>query len=161
MNGNGIALSTYGNDFNFNFNDVRLVDEWGNPLTMESFAEVDFGAISIKEILQNVKMIITTPIWSVPLDRLFGLDMRIIDEPINLARHYIIPEILEKIQRFERRASVLQIDFEGEPLTGHLIPILQIRALNETYRDREPYQVQHAFEPALDYGVRTRQIARY
>lgn len=142
-----------GSDFNFNFSDVRLVDEWGNPLTMESFRDVDFGAVSYKEIFQNVKMILTTPLWSVPLDRLFGLDMRIVDEPINLARHFIIPEILAKIQRFERRASVLEIDFEGEPLTGHLIPIIRLRILNETYRDRVPYSVPFAFQPALEYGA--------
>lgn len=143
-----------------NFTDVRLVDQWGSPLTMESFAAVDYGAVSYKEIFQNIKMILTTPLWSVPLDRLLGLDMTLVDEPINFAQHYIIPEILEKIQRFERRAEVLEITFEGEPLTGHLIPIIRLRIANETYRDREPYLVQYVFQPALDYGFRTEQIAR-
>lgn len=127
------------------FSDVRLLDEFGQPLTHESLVEIDFGAISYTEVLQNVKTILTTPLFTVPLDRLFGMNYTVIDEPINHAQNFIIPEILAKIQRFERRARVLEVTFEGDGLVGHLIPTIRIQVQNETYRAREPYTMSHAF----------------
>jgi uncharacterized protein len=121
------------------FSDVRLLDQNGQPLTMASFAEVDFGAISFKEIFQNVKMILTTPMFTVALDRLFGLDFTLVDLPLNDVQNELVAEVIAKIHRYERRAQVLDVAFEGDGLSAHLIPIIRLRIRNETYRDRIPY----------------------
>lgn len=127
------------------FSEIRILDENGQPLTLEMLAELDFGAISFKEIAQNVKTILLTPLFTVPLDRLLGMDLTLVDYPINYAQTFLIPEILDRIHRFERRVEVLEINFEGDALVGHLIPILRLRVRNETYRDRIPYTEQNAF----------------
>lgn len=45
---------------------------------------------TVEEVLQNVAMIISTPKFSVPLDRNFGLAQRFIDKPIQTAQPVLI-----------------------------------------------------------------------
>ena len=49
---------------------------------------------TVEEVLQNVAMIISTPKFSVPLDRNFGLAQRFIDKPIQTAQPVLISEVL-------------------------------------------------------------------
>lgn len=108
---------------------AQLVNEQGIPFTNEDLSEIDFGATGLKEILQNVKIILTTPIWSVPLDRLFGMDFSFIDEPQPIAQNTIMAEVLQKVGRFEPRVQVLGIDYSGKAIDGHMIPSVRLRLL--------------------------------
>ena len=61
----------------------------------------------LEEVVQNVRMIITTPKGSVPLDRDFGLDFDVIDRPMPVARALMEVDIVDQVGRYEPRARVL------------------------------------------------------
>lgn len=86
---------------------------------------IDFGATGVKEILQNVAFILSTPLMSCPLDREFGWGMSI-DEPINLVKARYTYQITEAIKKFEPRANIESIIFEGDGLEGNLKPRVRV-----------------------------------
>lgn len=82
--------------------------------------DIDFGATGVFEVFQNVKFIILTTIWSVPLDREFGIDASFVDKPIPVAELIIGQEIALKINLYEPRAKFRDVSFSGDGLQGHL-----------------------------------------
>nr|DAV19468.1 MAG TPA: lysozyme [Caudoviricetes sp.] len=82
-----------------------------------------------EEVLQNVRMIISTVKYSVPMDRAFGIDGAIVDRPINIAKAHLTNEIFRAVRRYEPRAIIEAIDFNGDE-SGKLTPIIKIR-INE------------------------------
>lgn len=93
--------------------------------------EIDFAPKSVvEEVLQNVRTIITTTKYSIPLDREFGIDGSVVDLPINVAMARLTNEIFRAIRRYETRAVIESITFRGEE-TGRLIPTLEV-SVNET-----------------------------
>lgn len=98
----------------------------------ETLTEIDFAPqTELKEIIQNVKTILTTMKYSVPLDRNFGIIAASIDEPIPLAKAKCSAEIVEAIQRYEPRAEIVRITFNGDGMDGILKPNVQIRIKND------------------------------
>lgn len=81
---------------------------------------------TVEEILQNLKMILSTPQFTVPLNRGFGLAGRFIDKPFQVARTMIIAEVLDAVERYEPRAEVISVTCEGDGMTGKLIPIVEV-----------------------------------
>lgn len=59
-----------------------------------------------EEVLQNVAIIVSTPKFSVPLDRGLGLAQRFIDKPIQVAQSILISEVLDAVEEYEPRAEV-------------------------------------------------------
>jgi phage baseplate assembly protein W len=115
---------------------VRFVEaQNGKDITFADLAEIDFGAVSIKEILQNVRTILLTPKYSVPLNRLFGMDFLYVDMPQNQARDILVSEILEAIHFWEKRVEVVDVTFDPESdlIRGQVIPIVHLRIRNQTY----------------------------
>lgn len=93
--------------------------------------EIDFAPKSVvEEVLQNVRTIITTIKYSIPLDREFGIDGSVVDLPINVAKARLTNEIFRAIRRYEPQAVIESITFKGEE-TGRLIPTLEV-SVNET-----------------------------
>ncbi|GHU78850.1 hypothetical protein AGMMS49992_30170 [Clostridia bacterium] len=91
--------------------------------------KINFGAAGVEEILQNVRMILTTPIFSVPLDRLFGLDFSMLDQPMPMAQARLSEEIFKSLRKYEPRVDILQIDFvqsTAQSLDGHMIPSVRV-----------------------------------
>lgn len=76
-------------------------------------------ATELEEIAQNVKMILATQKFTVPLDRSFGIDGKFLDEPINAAQARAAAEITSAVNSQEPRARVKKIFFDGE-LSGGL-----------------------------------------
>ena len=98
----------------------------------------DIGRVRLNEtglvasVLQNVAVILSTPQQSVPLYRSFGLPMRFIDKPLNVAKVIAVAEITDALREFEPRASLVGISFvcdAGSP--GKLIPTVEVEILNE------------------------------
>jgi uncharacterized protein len=89
------------------------------------FKEVDFGATGIKEIIQNVSFILSTVIFSCPLDREFGITPDL-DSPVTIAQATNAANIIQAIQEYEPRAIVDEVLFEGNALDGQLKPIVRI-----------------------------------
>lgn len=70
-----------------------------------SLNETDY----VKSVLQNVSIILRTRQGTVPLYRDFGLPMRFIDKPMNIATPTMLIEAREAINRFEPRAELVNI----------------------------------------------------
>lgn len=73
--------------------------------------QIDFAARGILEVLQNLKVLMLTPIGSQMLDRTLGLDLSFIDKPIPQAQAMIVSEIVDKVPRFEPRVQVSDVAF--------------------------------------------------
>jgi phage baseplate assembly protein W len=81
---------------------------------------IDFGATGVKEVLQNVKTLLCTKKFSVPLDRDVGLAFSPLDMPYPKAQAGISTEIIQAIREFEPRAKKVKVEFSGEPVDGRL-----------------------------------------
>ncbi len=94
---------------------------------------LEIGASGLREIVQNVKVILTTAKGSVPLDREFGLDMRFLDQPVDRAKAMLMADMVAAVQRDEPRVQVLEVTVhEGDAAEGHLVPAVRI-AVDEKY----------------------------
>ena len=82
---------------------------------------------TLEEILQNVAVIISTPKFSVPLER--GLSQRFIDKPIPAAQSILISEVMEAISAFEPRAEVENVTFELGDTPGSMIPVVEVNII--------------------------------
>lgn len=72
---------------------------------------VDFAPSSVvDEIIQNVRTLLSTYVFSVPLDRTFGLSEDIVDRPVTpdvMAK--LQGEIFDVIKKYEPRVTVTAI----------------------------------------------------
>lgn len=75
----------------------------------------------LEEIIQNVKTLLTTRRWSVPLDRQLGLDMTVLDAPMSRAVAALRVEVIEALRKYEPRCRVKRVDFDGDT-AGRLVP---------------------------------------
>lgn len=81
-----------------------------------------------EEILQNIQIIISSPKFSVPLERGLGLTTKFLDAPTERAKAIFQAEIFEAIEKFEPRAKIKNISFvesKNEGL-GKLVPVLEV-----------------------------------
>lgn len=77
--------------------------------------EINFApANEAEEIAQNVRTIIATPKYSVPMDRLFGVNAEIVDRPTPKAMAQLQAEIIQAIRKYEPRCKVKKVTFEGD-----------------------------------------------
>lgn len=88
---------------------------------------IDFGAAGATEVLQNVRMILTTLAWSCPLDREFAWEPVELDGPINLVRAKSTARIIAAIKKYEPRAQVISVAYQGGGLNGVLKPVVKVR----------------------------------
>jgi len=95
-------------------------------IQMNETPEIDFApATVVEEVIQNVRTIVTTIKYSIPLDREFGIDGAVVDLPINVAKARLTNEIFRAVRRYEPRAVIESITFKGEE-TGRLIPTVGV-----------------------------------
>ncbi|GAV21618.1 GPW/gp25 family protein [Carboxydothermus pertinax] len=95
---------------------------------MAGAGEIDFAPSSkIAEILQNVRTIISTPKYSVPLNREFGVTISWLDDPLPVAQARLMNEIITAVLEWEPRVSVTQVIFDGDPQEGVLRPKVRVR----------------------------------
>ena len=83
----------------------------------------------IEEVLQNVRTLLTTIKYSVPLYRALVIDATYLDKPAPDAMARLRVQIVEEIQCHEPRAIVKIIEFkpyEDEAHTGMFYPVLSI-----------------------------------
>lgn len=100
--------------------DVSLMPEEIN------FAPANF----IEEVVQNVRTICTTSKYSVPMDRLFGVDAVMLDRPTPRAMAAMQAEIVQAIRKYEPRCKVKRVSFDGD-LDGRLNVKVRIDILEE------------------------------
>lgn len=88
----------------------------------------------VEEIRQNLVIILTTVIGTVPLDRKFGIRMDFIDAPVLRAMMKARIFILETIHEYEPRVEVLSIDFVENTIAaidGRLTAKVRVRIYDE------------------------------
>ncbi|WP_100406680.1 GPW/gp25 family protein [Bacillus solitudinis] len=88
-------------------------------VTIES---IDFSAQGTEEVYENLRVLYTTPLGSVPFNRSFGVSTDFLDEPLPIAKGFLIVEYREKTRRFEPRATVQEVLFDEDVQTGRIIP---------------------------------------
>lgn len=72
------------------------------------------------EIIRNLNVIYSTPKGSVAFDRNFGIDLSILDLPINIAKAKLVAEYIKITKKYENRVKVKEVLFTY--LDGNLIP---------------------------------------
>lgn len=93
--------------------------------------EINFAPQNIiDEVAQNVRTIITTPKYSVPMDRLFGINAEIVDRPTPKAVAEMQAEIIQAVRKYEPRCKVKKISFDGS-IDGKLMAKVRIEILEE------------------------------
>lgn len=89
--------------------------------------EINFAPQSkYEEILQNVRTILTTALFSVPLYRNFGINFDMLDEPIPIAQYKLTAKIITAVEKYEPRAKVTKVKYSGDGLDGVLKPTVSI-----------------------------------
>jgi phage baseplate assembly protein W len=103
-------------------------------ITSAARVPVIFGATGIEEIQQNIRFILATMVFSVPLDRSFGGNGLFLDAPSPFEAQRRMAAIIDIVERHEPRVRVtgLRFDDPGTAATmdGQLVPVL-------TYEIRE------------------------
>ena len=83
--------------------------------------DINFAPTStMEEVAQNVRMILTTMKRTVPMDREFGVDGELIDLPVAAAQARMTAEIVDAVHRYEPRARVVSVGYEGSEQDGEL-----------------------------------------
>jgi hypothetical protein len=106
--------------------ELQIADELGFAYLS---GDIDFGATGRDEILQNVKHIIITEYFSVPLDREFGFDYSMIDKPMAIAEAVLAQEVAMKISLYEPRAQFRSISYVRDEMIGKLSPSVVVALL--------------------------------
>ena len=70
----------------------------------------------LEEIAQNIRTILLTPKFSVPLDRKLGVNYVQIDEPITAEQSRMTAEIVSAVSEFEPRAKVTEVLYETDEI---------------------------------------------
>lgn len=85
---------------------------------------------TVEEVLQNVRTIISTIKYEIPLDRDLGIDGDVIDMPMQQAQAKLTQEIFRAVRQYEPRAIIESISFSGDE-SGRLMPTLEV-SIRET-----------------------------
>ena len=96
-------------------------------LTVGRMPPIDFApATHEEEIIQNVRCILATTKYSVPLDRDLGLDVTYLDMPMQAAKAQMVSDIVLAIARYEPRAMVSNVEWEHD-IDGILRAKVQVK----------------------------------
>ena len=88
--------------------------------------QINFAPTTIQEeVIQNIKTLLSTMKFTVPLDRNLGIIADALDEPMPVAMAKISSDVIDAISEYEPRAKVTQISFDGD-IDGKLIPKVRI-----------------------------------
>lgn len=81
----------------------------------------------VKSTLQNIAVILATPLGSVPLYRDFGLDQSFLDKPKPVAEVMMVVPVREAIERWEPRAEFVELTLLDDPSSpGKFIPVVEV-----------------------------------
>jgi phage baseplate assembly protein W len=77
-------------------------------------------------------MVLGTPKGSVPYYREFGLDMEILDKPMNLAQARARTLIREAVERWVPQCTVNSVSFTRDDFTGKMTPTVEVEITDES-----------------------------
>ena len=92
-------------------------------LSLKNLREFNFAPESeFEEIAQNILTIISTAKGSVPMYREFGISDKLLDYPVQTVKVKLTAEIVAAVAKFEPRAKVTQVTFDGDGVEGKVFP---------------------------------------
>lgn len=77
-----------------------------------------------EEIMQNIKCLLLTAKGTCFFYRDFGVSTELLDKPLNVAQQKFLAEVVRQVNRFEPRAKVRRIRWQGDGADGTLKPII-------------------------------------
>jgi len=82
---------------------------------------------TVKEVLQNIRLILSTPKGTVPLYREFGLSQDFLDKPLPVAQSLLAVAVHDAVETFEPRAQILNVSARADPANpGRLLPVVEV-----------------------------------
>ena len=96
----------------------------------------DNAALSVQpesaaeEVLQNVRVLLSSVKYDVPLARGLGLDTEYLHKPQPAAETLLYQAIADALEDYEPRAELQSMDFELDAGSGVIIPIVEVE-INE------------------------------
>ena len=99
--------------------------------------KIDFKIMpptELDEIAQNVLMIVSTVKKSVPMFREFGISADALDTPIAAAQSKLTAEITTQVSKYEPRARVKKIFYEGDAVDGQLKMRIRLEIVEKNLR---------------------------
>lgn len=102
---------------------------------MASVEFVGFDYMSeetVAEIRRNVTAIIETPEGSCAGDRSYGIQQDFIGMPLGVAQNLSALAVIEKLELYEPRVTLLDVTSEADPRNGHIVNTFLIGP-NESY----------------------------
>ena len=103
-----------------------ITDSKGRILSPAEQTALNLGATGLNEVLQNVRIIVTTRIGTVMLDRKFGLVYDFLDAPQNKAQLMMVQQLCMGLTNFEPRVTFSHIQFGIDPVTSAMNVTLAI-----------------------------------
>lgn len=94
----------------------------------------------LADIIEGISFLMSTYTGKYPMNRDFGIDQDLLDEPLTTIRTLLSIEIKEKIERYDSRVEVTDINFDYNSDTGALTPIITL-ALVEVEEEEEDEDV--------------------
>jgi phage baseplate assembly protein W len=84
-------------------------------------------ASEAEEIVQNIRTLLSTHIFSVPLDRRLGIVWDAVDEPLDSSvEGQLREDIFDAIQKYEPRVEINSIDFKYDSDNQRVIPAVDV-----------------------------------
>lgn len=83
-----------------------------------------------EEVLQNVAIIVSTPKFSVPLDRGLGVGATVHRQADTGCTIYLDFGVLDAVEEYEPRAEVTNVTFEAGETPGLLVPVLEVNIVD-------------------------------
>ena len=109
-------------------NPIQEADSLGAMCKRGEVNRLIIGATGLAAVVQNIRMILTTFAYSVPLDRRFASHGGAIDAPAPVMAALRIAELTDAIEEKEPRAEVVSIRLlRAETLDGQLRPVVTFK----------------------------------
>lgn len=94
---------------------------------LDTAAPLVIGAAGMAAILQNIRIILLTFVYSVPLDRSFANTAKMLDSPAPRQTARLAAEMISALEKYEPRIKVRKIEFvypekESQLMSGRMIP---------------------------------------
>ncbi len=90
--------------------------------------ELDPAPSSVdEEIMQNVRVLLSTIKHDVPLAREMGLSTEYLGKPLPVAETLLYQTIADTLEEYEPRAELVSITFEQDTNSGTIIPIVEVK----------------------------------
>ena len=100
-------------------------------LWIDNTPNLKLGLAGIEEIVQNIRLILSTPKGSVPLDRNFGINWDLVDKPFPATIQLLKAEVVKAIETYEPRVKVKEVKIREATSDGRLSVGVLVDILNE------------------------------